>query len=111
MGPMSWLSFLRGRRSAASGPPVPVVLYTRHPCPLCDEMKRELATAGRTVPFELREVDVDGSRDLKRRFGTRIPVLEIDGETLFEGRADAEALLLALRRSQRSRRRAGAGGD
>ena len=106
---MSWLSLLRGRRSREPMPPVPVVLYTRHPCPLCDEMKVELARAGDAIPFELREVDVDTSRDLKRRYGTRIPVLEIGGREVFEGRADAETFRRELRRQVRLQIRSGRG--
>ncbi|TDJ78940.1 MAG: glutaredoxin family protein [Planctomycetota bacterium] len=68
---------------------VPMVLYTRAGCTLCDEMKAEIARAGLEGEYELREVDVDGDRDLKRRFGRRIPVFELAGETIVEGRFPA----------------------
>jgi hypothetical protein len=66
---------------------VPIVLYTRDGCTLCEEMRAEIARAGLEGEYELREVDVD--RDLKQRFGRRIPVFEIAGETVAEGRFPA----------------------
>jgi hypothetical protein len=35
-------------------------------------------------PFELTEVDVTLDPELNRAYGERIPVLELDGEELFE---------------------------
>jgi hypothetical protein len=72
---------------------VPIVLYTRLGCTLCDEMKAEIARAGVEGEYELREVDVDGDRQLKKRFGTRIPVFEVAGETVAEGRFLASEFL------------------
>jgi hypothetical protein len=38
----------------------------------------------RDFPFELHEVDVSIDPALQRDYGERIPVLELDGEELFE---------------------------
>ena len=35
------------------------------------------------TPFELEEVAIDGDPELERRYRTRIPVVEIDGEDAF----------------------------
>jgi hypothetical protein len=43
-------------------------------------------------PFELMEVDVSLDPELHRAYGERIPVLELDGEELFEFFVDAAEL-------------------
>ncbi len=96
--------FERFRNTAA---PLPVVLYTRANCHLCEEMQAEISRAGREYHYVLRKVDVDSQRALKKAFGLRIPVLEIDGSVEFEGRLTAAAFracLDAARRSRRARR-------
>ena len=76
------------RRGAPA--PVPIVLYTRSECPLCDEMKAILAAARTARPFTVREVDIDSDEDLVARHGRSVPVLEIAGRTAFKGRMRAE---------------------
>ena len=78
-------------RRPAAGPPVPLVLYTRAVCPLCDRMKEQLAAARTARPFELREVDVDRDPELVERYGRSVPVLEIAGRVAFKGRLDTAA--------------------
>jgi glutaredoxin len=82
-----------GRRPSA---PVPVVLYTRRDCPLCEEAKRELARA--RTPLAVREVDVDGDEGLRAAYGERVPVIEIDGRVACEGRVAASEIERALAR-------------
>jgi hypothetical protein len=75
-----------------------VVLYTRVGCHLCDVARERIETVRARVPFELRVVDVDGSDDLIRDYGYRVPVVEIDGDPVFEievAEGDLEALLRA----------------
>ena len=64
-----------------------MTLYTRPVCPLCDELKDRLAG----LPLAITEVDVDSERELKKRYGLRIPVL-VDGagEVLAEGRLEPD---------------------
>ena len=76
----------RWRRPAA---PLAVRLYTRADCPLCTEMKAELARARVGTPYELEEVDIAGDRELLERHGLSIPVLEIAGRVAFKGRLTA----------------------
>ena len=66
--------------------PLRLVLYTKRACPLCDEMKAELARARVRPPFELVEVDVEGDPELLARHGSSVPVLEIGGRPAFKGR-------------------------
>jgi glutathione S-transferase len=61
-----------------------LTLYGKPGCHLCEEARAVVdeARAGRAV--ELVEVDVTLDPVLHRRYGERIPVLELDGEELFE---------------------------
>jgi len=58
-----------------------VKFYTRVACPLCEEAEAELVATG--VPFE--PFDVDSDPELQRRFGDRVPVIEVDGMVVAEG--------------------------
>jgi glutaredoxin len=61
-----------------------ITLYGKPGCHLCDEARAVVARTAvrRGVPIE--EVDITLDPTLHARYGTRIPVLEIDGETAFE---------------------------
>ena len=76
--------------------PVPMTLYTRADCSLCEVMKAEIAKAGLSRPYELNEVDVDSDRKLKKAFGASIPVLSIAGRVAFEGRLEVALLRAAF---------------
>jgi glutaredoxin len=78
--------FLDAFLGRGGGEPVPVRLYSRPGCHLCDVMKTELSRARLSRRFELEEVDIDRDDDLRRRFGHSIPVLEIGGRIAFKGR-------------------------
>jgi len=78
--------------------PVPLRLYTKPGCHLCDEMKREIARARCTVPVELVEVNIERDPELAERHGRSIPVLEIAGRVAFKGRLEAAELEKKLAR-------------
>lgn len=69
-----------------------VTLYGKPGCCLCDEAREAVSSVRATVPFELEEVDISLDPALHRRYGERIPVLEVDGEPAFDLRVDAAAL-------------------
>ena len=69
-----------------------VVLYGKPGCCLCDEAREAVASVRASHPFELHEVDVSTDPDLHHRYGERIPVLELDGDELFEFHVDAGEL-------------------
>ena len=59
---------------------MPLVLYQRDDCHLCDQALEVLAAAA--VP-EFESVFIDDHPDLEARFGTRVPVLRhADGQQL-----------------------------
>jgi glutaredoxin len=69
-----------------------LTLYGKAGCHLCEEAREVVEAVRSERPFELQEVDVSLDPGLHRRFGERIPVLEMDGEELFELYIDPVAL-------------------
>ena len=67
-------------------------LYGKPGCHLCDDARAVVERVRRDHPFELREVDVTLDPELHRAYGERIPVLEVDGEELFEFYVDEAEL-------------------
>ena len=69
-----------------------LTLYGKPGCHLCDDARRvvEQVVARREVTLE--QVDVSLDPALNARYGERIPVLEIDGEPVFEFFVDADVL-------------------
>ena len=70
-----------------------VTLYGKPGCHLCDDARDVVARVRTQHPFELREVDISLDPLLFREYGERIPVLELDGEELFEFHVDEAELL------------------
>jgi glutaredoxin len=74
-----------------------VVVYSRPGCHLCEQAWEEiLALHGEGRSFELREVDIESEESLHRSMLERIPVVEVDGETVSELVLDRAALLARL---------------
>ena len=69
-----------------------VVLYGKPGCHLCEEARETVEAVRAELPFELREVDVSVDPALERDYGERIPVVEVEGEELFEYHVDPTAL-------------------
>lgn len=76
-----------------------VKLYGRPGCHLCEQAREVVASVRAERSFELREVDVTLDPVLERRYGERIPVLEVDGEEAFEYFVEREQLLALLGRA------------
>ena len=71
-----------------------VTLYTRPGCHLCDDARAAIERVRGRTPFELVEIDIESDHALHRTYLERIPVVEVDGEELFEYFVD-EAMLAA----------------
>jgi glutaredoxin len=63
---------------------VRVVLYTRPGCHLCDDALAVLERVRAELPFALEARDIESDDDLLRRYLERIPVVELDGDEVFE---------------------------
>jgi glutaredoxin len=71
-----------------------IVLYSRRGCHLCEQVEEMLAA----IAVETVVVDVDSSPGLAAAFGTRVPVVEVDGRVLIEGRFEERELMAVLAR-------------
>lgn len=71
-----------------------VVLYTRAGCHLCEEAEAILRRYQRYLPA-IEVVDIDSEPELIEKFGTCVPVVEIDGKVRFRGKVN-EVLLHRL---------------
>ncbi|MFM8379616.1 MAG: glutaredoxin family protein [Planctomycetia bacterium] len=71
-----------------------IVLYSRRGCHLCEQAEDVLAC----LALEATIVDVDAEPCHAAMYGTRVPVVEIDGVVVVEGRFDEPQLLAAIRR-------------
>ena len=58
-----------------------LVLYGRPNCPLCEEARLVLMTAGMT--FE--EVDVSTDESLEKEYGTMVPIVMFKSRPIFHG--------------------------
>jgi glutaredoxin len=61
-----------------------VILYTRTGCHLCDDALAMLINHG----LDPTIVDIDADPELRDRFDTCVPVVEIDGKVRFRGKVD-----------------------
>lgn len=56
---------------------IEVTLYSREDCHLCEQALSDLAFLQNQIPHKLTIIDVDSNRELQRRFGFEVPVVEI----------------------------------
>lgn len=59
-----------------------VILYSRPDCPLCDEMKQDLADWQQALGFGLSVRNVEENTEELARFRYLVPVIEIEGGPL-----------------------------
>ena len=72
-----------------------VVLYTREGCHLCEEAQEVLSEFGISPML----VDIDHDPNLRERYDTCVPVVEIDGQIRFRGRVEPTLLRRIIRHS------------
>ena len=73
-----------------------ITVYTRPGCHLCELLLEELAPLVRDRAV-LEPRDVDAREEWRQAFGVRIPVVQIAGSVVCEGRLDVPAIVGALR--------------
>ena len=73
-----------------------VVLYGRPDCHLCEQALAVIERVRLRVTFVLEQRDIESDDELFKRYLERIPVIEVDGEELFEFFVDEDALEAAL---------------
>jgi glutaredoxin len=67
-----------------------VTLYSKPDCHLCVDAREALLRVRAEVPFALSELDISTDEALHRAYFDRIPVVELDGEELFEHFVDED---------------------
>ncbi|NIS29965.1 MAG: hypothetical protein GWN07_07060 [Actinobacteria bacterium] len=81
-----------------------ITLLTRSNCELCHEALDGLQPWAKRLRLQVREVDIDGDRELTRRFGLRIPVfLSERGTVLAEGRIGGRSAAISALRARLGR--------
>jgi hypothetical protein len=68
-----------------------VQIYSRPGCHLCEQLIEEIAPLLRGRA-RLEVLDIDSRADWQAAYGTRVPVVEIDGRFICEQRLDRAAL-------------------
>jgi glutaredoxin len=84
-----------------------VVVYTRARCGLCH--RAEALVAREAARARVRHVDVDGDEELVRRYGVRVPVVEVDGVEVAELEVAPGTVRRAVRAARRGVGRPGSG--
>ena len=56
-----------------------VTIYGRTGCHLCEEALIVLQSMQDELDFEIQEILIDGSEELEKLYGEKIPVTQIDG--------------------------------
>jgi len=74
-------------RSAVPAAPE-FTLLSRADCHLCETMLEELRSLLGARAARVTVVDVDGDQELRRRFGSKVPVLLLEGEVVCYGHVD-----------------------
>ena len=59
---------------------IPVTIYSRPGCHLCDEMKAVVQHVGASIPLTIEEIDISADPELERLYGLEIPVLFVAGK-------------------------------
>lgn len=78
--------------------PVPLTLYGRADCHLCDVADAALRRTARRIPLDVTHVDIDTDQTLRDRYGERIPVVTTaDGRVVAEGKVSETRLRDGLR--------------
>ena len=89
----SALNVARARSCSSGVSRLPILtLYTKDPCPLCEEAKEKLTPLSHR--FLLREVDItdDGNEDLYDKYKYEIPVFFLEKKFLCKNKIEVEKL-------------------
>ena len=78
-----------------------IVFYTRQGCRPCEEFELLLESILKPGDSSFHRVDVDSSPELAKVFGSRVPVLEVNGIVVAEGRIPHKELEQRVERALR----------
>lgn len=86
---------------------VPVVVFSRVGCHLCDVARDviERTAVAEDLKIELRVIDIDGVPDLRELYTDEVPVVTIAGKKAFKYRVDPEEFVRRVRRAEEKEKR------
>jgi glutaredoxin len=71
---------------------LPIVIYSRKECHLCDEAKAAVAPIAKSRGLAVEVIDIDRDPSLVAQFGLEVPVVFVNGRKAFKYRVDATKL-------------------
>ena len=72
------------------------VLYSRSNCPLCEAMEDELGPFIEKYKITVKRQYIDNEPDLEQIYGSKVPVLTFNKETLCEYFLDSDLLFTII---------------
>ena len=63
-------------------------MYSRPDCHLCDSAAEVIRSVQKHYGFDFTIVNIEGNRELESRYGTLIPVVQINGKLVFKYRVE-----------------------
>ena len=71
---------------------IPVTIYSRPGCHLCDEMKAVVLHVASSIPLAIEEIDISTNPELEQLYGLEIPVLFVAGKKIAKYRVSERDL-------------------
>ena len=91
---------------------IPITLYSRPGCHLCDEMKAVVLQVGSSIALKIEEIDISTDPELERLYGVEIPVLFIAEKKVAKYRVtEAELRRILSAKAGQADKAGGAGGE
>jgi len=87
------------KRPAARFEGVVVSVFSKPDCHLCDVAKAQLGELQARLGFRLEQVDISQDAALLAEYGTRIPLIWVNGQLVCKFRVDEKALSAAIHRA------------
>jgi glutaredoxin len=78
-----------------------ITIYSRTGCHLCEDALKILQSMQSELDFDLEEILIDGSEELEKLYGEKIPVTQIDGKHHDFWRVDPERFRSSLKTHRR----------
>lgn len=78
---------------------IQVTLYTRENCHLCEVVKSHLDSLRQIVPHQVVEINIDGDKNLQKKYAIQIPVVEV-GPYILKAPISKSDLEITLRAAQ-----------
>ena len=78
-----------------------ITIYSRAGCHLCEDALKILQSMQSELDFDLEEILIDGSEELEKLYGEKIPVTQIDGQHHDFWRVDPERFRSSLETHRR----------